>query len=312
MHWRFEKRNFAINLSGMRPADMMKNICIALTIFALFQNLSLADNIKIGSYNLLGSYPREAEFSETRAQMASDLVHYRDFDVIGMQEAQFWQMEPMVQRGIYAKNGVNVCGETPALKRRWSNIILYKKEKFTLLESGTFWLSDTPEEKSIAKEWGEKQYRNCNWVKLKDKNSGKEFYFFNTHFGLSPKARLNAAKLFVKKIKEIAGDSDFFCSGDFNTPSSEKATLSELTKSGYLRDSWAISEIPPYGPKGTFICMLYNKRINNSKEVENPTLKIDYLFVSKAVKVLKCAAISDNIGGAYASDHLPIEAYVEF
>ena len=88
--------------------------------------------------------------------------------------------------------------------------------------------------------------------------------------------------------------------------------MSELTKSGYLRDSWAISEIPPYGPKGTFICMLYNKRINNSKAVENPTLKIDYLFVSKAVKVLKCAAISDNIGGAYASDHLPIEAYVEF
>lgn len=288
----------------------MKNFLVLFIVCAA--SILSADILKIGSFNVLGTYPQDAEFSRERAKLAAELVNYRDFDVIGLQEAQFWQVEAMLASGIYKKSGVNVYGEELSPKTWWANIILYKKDKFELLDSGTFWLTDTPDKKSVPKKWGELQHRNCNWVKLKDKKTGKEFFFFNTHFGLTLDSRVNMAKVFVKKIGEIAGDSVFFCSGDYNTVSSETATLKELTGSGYLRDSWKISKMPPYGPKGTFICMLYNRRIRGSAEVEDPWRKLDYLFVSRGVEVLKCSVIMDNIAGAYPSDHLPIEAYVKF
>lgn len=273
-----------------------------------------AAQMLVGSFNLLGTYRQDNEFSDERLALAARLVDYHEFDVFGTQENQFWQTEGLLKSGVYACVGVNVEGKTPAPSERWTNNIFYKKDRFEVLESGAFFLTPTPDQHSKATEWGEKQFRNCNWVKFKDKLSGKEFYFFNTHFGLTPKARLNTAKLFVAKIAEITKGATFFTAGDYNTKQTETKTLDAIlnTKPGLIFDSWKISEMPPYGPKGSFVCMLYNRPIRNSRLVENPSFKIDYIFVSKDVKVKKCAIITDNLGGAYPSDHLPIEAHVEF
>ena len=298
------------NLRIFRKDKYMKKIGIMIMLLAT--SLMFAEDLKIGSFNILGTYPENAEFSDERAKFAADLVEYRDFDVVGLQEAQLWQVDAMLKSGTFEKSGLTVSGEVQNGKNWWGNIIIYKKKKFELVESGSFYLTDTPDQLSKPDKWGEKQYRNCNWVKLRIKKSGKEFFFFNTHFGLTPTSRVNMAKVFVAQIQKIAGDNIFFCSGDFNTVATEKATLDALLGSKYLFDSWKISKLAPYGPKGSFVCMVYNRRINGSNEVDNPWRKLDYLFVSKGVKVLKCAVISDNVGGAYPSDHLPLEAYVKF
>ena len=67
-----------------------------------------------------------------------------------------------------------------------------------------------------------------------------------------------------------------------------------------------------YGPKGTFTNLNYNEPIENTKNYMDPRMKHDYIFVSKNVKVSKCAHLSDNINNAYPSKHLPVEAYIEF
>lgn len=63
------------------------------------------------------------------------------------------------------------CGEAEA--------IFYSKIRFTLIDSGTFWLSDTPESPSKYEESNQK--RLCVWVLLEDKSSGKRFVHMSTH-----------------------------------------------------------------------------------------------------------------------------------
>ncbi len=269
-----------------------------------------ASTINVASFNVLGTYPQNAEFTNERTELAADLVQFHEFDVFGTQETRFWQIEGFLKSGVYAVEGVNVEGETPTISNHWTNAIFYRKDRFEVIEKGHFWLANNPNEKS--KDWhGEKQFRNCNWIKLRDKKLNKEFYFFNTHFGLNPKVREESAKLFVKKIKEIAKDAPFVTTGDYNTRQTEKKTLKELLGSKFLFDSWKISKRKPYGPKGTFICMHYNRPINGSRLVEDPSIKLDYIFVSTHVEVKKCGVITDNIGGAYPSDHLPIIAVIK-
>ncbi len=278
-----------------------------LIAFACF--VANASTINVASFNVLGTYPQDAEFTNERTELASDLVHFHEFDVFGTQETRFWQIEGFLKSGIYAVEGINVEGEIPTISNRWTNAIFYRKDRFEVLDKGHFWLAENPDKKS--KGWhGEKQFRNCNWVKFRDKKLNKEFYFFNTHFGLNPKVREESAKLFVKKIQEITKGASFVTTGDYNTKQREYITLNALLGSKVLFDSWKISKRKPYGPKGTFICMHYNRPINGSRMVEDPVTKLDYIFVSKDITVEKCGVITDNIGGAYPSDHLPIIAKI--
>ena len=174
----------------------MKRI-ITISAIALTALSVQAAQMLVGSFNLLGTYKQTDEFSKERLELAARLVDYHGFDVLGTQETCFWQTEGLLKSGIYACVGVNVEGETPTASNHWTNNIFYKKDRLEVLESGSFFLSPTPDKPSRAEEWGEKYLRNCNWAKFKDKLSGKEFYFFNTHFGLTPQARLNSAKLFA-------------------------------------------------------------------------------------------------------------------
>ena len=291
---------------------MKKKIFVIISlIFTAFTTYAV--NLIAGSFNVLGTYRENHEFSDERLRLAAKIVAYHDFDVFGTQETQYWQIQGLLKSGIYNVSGVNVEGQIPTSKNRWTNAIFYKKDKYELIDSGAFFLTKTPDEKSKATYWKEKQYRNCNWVKLKDKISGKEFYFFNTHFGLNSIVRLHSAKLFVERIKQITKGLPFFTAGDYNTRPTETATIKALLESGILFDSWKVSEMKPYGPGGSFVNMLYNRPINGVvRDCSDANKKIDYIFVSKHIKVKKCAVIADNIGGAYPSDHLPLAAYLEF
>ncbi len=48
-----------------------------------------ASTINVASFNVLGSYPKNAEFENERTELAADLVHFHEFDVFGSQETRF-------------------------------------------------------------------------------------------------------------------------------------------------------------------------------------------------------------------------------
>ena len=107
-----------------------------------------------------------------------DLISTYNFDMIGGQEVTYNQMQDILTLS-YKDHGVAVnTGMRTSSGVR--NAIFYKPNRFVTLDQGTFWLSATPS--VVSKGWDGDQNRNCSWLKVKDLNTDKIFFFFNAHF----------------------------------------------------------------------------------------------------------------------------------
>jgi len=69
-----------------------------------------------------------------------------------------------------------------------------------------------------------------------------------------------------------------------------------------MDDSREVSEMPPYGPVGTFCGFKIDADLDQ---------RIDYIFVQGGIKVLKYAVLTDNKDNRTPSDHLPVFARVQ-
>ena len=96
-------------------------------------------------------------------------------------------------------------------------MIMYRRSKYILLDSGFFWISPTPE--CPSRGWDAMCRRVTVWVQLKDRKTGKEFFYFDTHFDhIGKQARAESARMMVARMKRIAGEkAAVFLSGDLNT-----------------------------------------------------------------------------------------------
>ena len=173
--------------------------------------------------------------------------------------------------------------------------IFFKKEKFTLLKNGDFWLSETPGKPSLG--WDATCCnRICSWVYLQDRKSGKKFYVFNTHYDYQKDlARNESSKLILKKIKQIAGNEPVIFMGDLNG-CHESEWYKAIANSGILFDTYNKAKIkldnnPSYQDFG--------KAISDSEI-------IDHLFVTKDFVVKKWGILSNTFHGKYSSDHFPV------
>jgi len=110
-------------------------------------------------------------------------------------------------------------------------------------------------------------------------------------------ARRESGKLMVQKIKEIAGAKPVICVGDFNsTPETEQIQ----TMQSFLNDAWQVTEMPPYGPAGTFNGFNYQAPLKE---------RIDYVFLSNHFRVFKYGVLTDSKAQRFPSDHLPVVVY---
>lgn len=94
--------------------------------------------------------------------------------------------------------------------------IFWNKKSVSMLKWGTFWLSETPQKPS--KGWDAACFRTATWALMKDKKTGKKFYFVNTHLDHEGKeAQKNGLKLIVDRIGEINPEGyPMVLTGDFN------------------------------------------------------------------------------------------------
>ncbi len=95
--------------------------------------------------------------------------------------------------------------------------VFWKKDRFTKLDAGEFWLGDTPNSVSIFAGQTD-QHRICNWVKLKNKETGKQFVFASVHYSLDNKAREKSAAVMNSELKKISnnGKLPIIVVGDYN------------------------------------------------------------------------------------------------
>ena len=249
--------------------------------------------LRIASYNMY-----YLEWS-SRATMVNALIRKYDFDIIGTQETYYSQhIRSITGDGTYGYTGIG----RDNIQTSEHVAIIYKKERFDLLNSGNFWFSETPDVPSYG--WGATTRRICTWGKFKDVVSGCEFFVFNSHFdhaGSSSTARVESAKLLLKKIKEIAGDLPVFATGDLNCqPNSEPVQI--ILNDGLLGDARELSKKTPEGPEGTFT----NFNTAQSKS------RIDFIFVTKNIQVNEYRVIDDRPNDQFPSDHDPVLVIAEF
>lgn len=219
-------------------------------------------------------------------------------DLAGLQEVLHRQLTDL--QAALPEFGVVGVGRDDGKQAGEYSPILYRRSRFEVRASDTFWLSEHPHQVG-SKGWDASLPRICTWARLHDKQTNQEFYFFNTHFDhRGPQARRESGKLIARKINEIAGASPALLSGDFNaTPESEPigAILAGGDGAAKLLDSRTLSKSPPVGPGTTW---------NGFAKIE-PNRRIDFIFVRIGVEVRSYREITDQLeDGRFPSDHLPV------
>lgn len=232
-----------------------------------------------------------------RKDNAAEMVRMNDVDILGMQEVLLNQMNDLKER-LPQYTAIGVGREDGADKGEFSPIF-YKKDRFLAIESGTFWVSETPE-LAGSKGWDASYIRVATWAILKEKATGKEIFAINTHLdndGLI--ARKEGGNLLLKKAEELGKGLPIVLTGDFNdTPQSEAIkNITDASKTNHLLDSKTIA-LKTSGTDWTF------HNFGRLAESERPL--IDYIFVSKQIKVQDYVVLPDTLNGTFVSDHKPV------
>ncbi|MDD3721195.1 MAG: endonuclease/exonuclease/phosphatase family protein [Lutibacter sp.] len=267
---------------------------IVLLAFSLYALFSSAQSLEVITYNIRLNVAVDSENAwPLRKEFFTSQIQFYEPDIFGVQEATPNQVIDIVTAlPQYSYVGMGRDGEG---KGESSNIF-YKKDRFILKESNTFWLSETPN--VISKGWDAAYNRVCTYALFKDKKAKKNLWVFNTHLDhIGEVARTKGIELILSKIAEVNTQNyPVIFMGDFNSEPDAERIISLKTQ---MDDSRDISEEKPFGPTGTF---------NGFKHNEPVTILIDYIFVSKNNKLIvkKYAVLSDSKDLKYPSDHLPV------
>ena len=240
-------------------------------------------------------------------------------DVFGVQEAVPEQMKFLSDTlKDYAHVGV---GREDGKDGGEHMAVFYRKDLYKLVNSGNFWLSETPEVPG-SKSWGTACTRICSWVRLKDRHTGKIFCYATTHTDhISALARKEGMLLILRRMKEFAGGAPVIFTGDHN---GLETTAHAQAAAKVLKNAIYITETPPKGPwhctpgfraiKGTPAVEMLKKTVaerNDAKRSE--CQRIDYIYVSPGVKVKDLETYPDARPGVGLppSDHYPVSATIE-
>lgn len=260
--------------------------------------LTAQQEIKIMSYNIRLDVKSDGENQwDKRKEKVAGMMNFYEADFIGGQEVMHHQLQYLLSKlDGYSYIGV---GRDDGKEAGEYSCIFYKKDKFTVLQQSTFWLSPTPD--TVSKGWDAAIVRVCTYGLFQDKKTKRKFWVFNTHFDhIGKLARLESAKLIVKKIQELnTGNYPVLLSGDFNSKPEEEPSQYMHAN---MQNSRAISKLV-YGGPDTWNAFKFNTK---------PDGCIDYIFVSnnKKITVSKFATLTDSYDMKYPSDHFPIIATV--
>lgn len=237
-----------------------------------------------------------------RKDRVAEFIKNKDLDIVGMQEVLDNQLNDLKERlPEYAEVGVG--REDGKTKGEYAPLF-FKKERFEILDSNTFWLSQYPDSIGFIG-WDGACTRIATWAKLRDKKSGKIFMAVNTHFDhVGTEARTKSALLIIDKIREIVGDKPAVLTGDFNMSDKCDAYNVITTNEFVLRDAYKIAD-EVEGVDYTFH--------DFGKIPVSECEKIDFIFVTPNIKVLNAEIQeegNDSIG--FLSDHNPYWVKIEF
>lgn len=254
------------------------------------------DEIKIMSYNIRCHAPDDFGHKNWfyRADLVIDTIEEAQPGIIGFQEVNSWQYDYLCETMPVYDSIITYRDNIPVYSEGCP--VFYRTDLYTLIDKGSFWLSETPD--VMSKDWGAACYRICSYVILKDNTTEKEFVVFNTHLDhISDEARINGINVVLDKIKEFDSIPAVLM-GDLNA---EEDSETYISTTSFFYDT-------KYQTENTMTSCTYQCW---GEELDRDC--IDYIMVSKNdFKVKSYKVITDTYNGDYTSDHFPLTATLSF
>lgn len=231
-----------------------------------------------------------------RRPVALDVIKAHHPDVVGLQEPSLAQTRDL-DEGL--EHYASFIGD----HTRDQHIThLYRSDRFTLADGGSFWLVETSDLTGGT--------RRCVWIRLIEKETGKAFYVYNNHWDhRSPASREESVRSLVHGIRHRAHNDPFIVLGDFN----------EIENGSPIK--WLKGKGPPGSdnPPGMVLVDAYEKMNPSRRSLatghgfsgRREGVRIDFIFVRSQDKVLDARIVYDNQDGFYPSDHYPVTAEIQ-
>lgn len=258
--------------------------------------------LRVMSFNLRYNNPADGVNAwPNRRDWVGNLIRFHEADVIGVQEALLGMLTDLDARlPGFARVGV---GRSDGRTAGEFSAILYRTDRLTVEDSGTFWLSPTPGVVG-SRGWDAALERVATWARFRDRQSGCRHLHLNTHFDhVGEQARQESARLIRRMLPTLSAGLPIVVTGDLNTDPTSVAyrILTRDTVPGAvppLADAMFASQRGHYGPTSTW---------TEFRAIE-PGRRIDYVLVSSRVAVLSHGILTDRWDDRFPSDHLPVLA----
>ena len=267
------------------------NFIFFLLLFAILKSCSNYNDIyNVMSFNIRLDTPSDGINNwENRKEGIISIIKNQKIDILGVQEALPNQIDYLAKQF----DGYSLIGQgRDGGNNGEYSAILYNETRLMLNESGTFWLSETPNIPSIG--WDAALNRIVTFGEFKVLNSNKKLVVYNSHFDhIGETAREKSADIILNHIeKNNYYNSAVVVMGDFNAKPYE-SPIKILSES--LNDSFIV--FPFEKPIGTFNGFEINSKLDD---------RIDYIF-SKNIKLTDYIHVYDKLlNGLWPSDHLPV------
>ena len=283
-------------------------IIVALAACSTPSPKAMPDTFTIMTFNIRYDTPRDGINAwPKRKEAVAALIRREAPAVFGIQEGLLHQVE-YLESVLSNYAWVGVGRDDGKLKGEFTAVFV-DSTRLNLIDSGTFWMSKTPNKPS--KGWDAALNRTTTWVDVKPRSGKQRFFVFNTHYDhRGDTAKAESSLLIRQKMREIAADYPALLIGDFNSiPGSipfenliqiqdEARNFSSLILGGGLNGEQRS------GPAGTF------QAFDPAKLIDHP---IDFIFATPGVSLSNYRHITDTYADTlYPSDHFPVAAEVTF
>ena len=283
-----------------------------LLLAMVFSTLALiaASPLEVMTFNIrLGTAEDGENHWDRRRDLLFRVIRDGEADIVGLQEALRFQIDQIVS-AVPAYGFVGV-GRDDGREAGEYSAILYRTVRLRVLDSGTFWFSDTPENPGSAS-WGNRITRICTWARFAD-SAGGSFYVFNLHLDHeSQPSRERSVQLLAARIRDRAVQADpVIVTGDFNSDEQNAAIR------------WLLGEesaLPGAGTPGIDLVDTFRTVHPDARRVGTFTgfnfgqideRKIDYVLAGPGFTVGAARIVHTSRDGRYPSDHFPVVATLE-
>lgn len=248
------------------------------------------------SFNIRNACDTGTEAWEARIINFVPLIKKHNPDLIGFQEVLHKQYLDLTKHfPEYSSLGI---GRDDGKDQGERASIFYKKDHFTLLESGNFWLSETPDKPTFG--WDAVCIRICTFAKFLDNKTKKEFTHYNTHLDhVGEIAQYQGAKMVREAM--LACKTPAFATGDFNVIE-KSSPYKVMTDAGLVDAKYVAKSSMSYGT--------FHEYSSDTAIAENSP--IDYLFLTDGnFNVESYEVLINGSEGKYTSDHYPVLVKME-